>query len=364
MDKMKKIDVNEKDPITYLNKKRDHKFFFISSWNVNNSKKGKHKFPKILKNIGLLSLPIGAIVLGTTLGIVTSINNNDSLTNQVVINTEVVKRRIYLISNDNYTIPLTVSLDKKNNIHEEMLDVINLLKVSSKASNEYVHGFLSDECHVNSFTFDEKDLTIDFSKEFYDYKETNYSKVLEALTSSILQFDNVDSLSITVEGNSIDNILYRQNTLPLNVTSNRPSLMENKEIVTVFYQREYDQDNKYLIPISLYASKGESDNITYVNGLFKKLPSSYQLENLSLYNTISSSQNQNEEFTLNVNATALIDEQTVTKDLYDIVMLSLDLMGKEEKVNFEIEGETLMVEGIYDESDIPVSSIYYNETQI
>ena len=31
MDKMKKIDVNEKDPITYLNKKRDHKFFFISS---------------------------------------------------------------------------------------------------------------------------------------------------------------------------------------------------------------------------------------------------------------------------------------------------------------------------------------------
>ena len=57
MDKMKKIDVNEKDPITYLNKKRDHKFFFISSWNVNKSEKGKHKFPKILKNIGLLLPP-------------------------------------------------------------------------------------------------------------------------------------------------------------------------------------------------------------------------------------------------------------------------------------------------------------------
>ena len=360
---MKKINLNENDPMKYLNKKHDHKFLFISSWNLKKEKKEKIKVPKILKTIGLLSLPVASIVLGTTLGIITSFNNS-SLPNQVVINTEVVKRRIYLISDDNYTVPLTVSLDKKNNIHEEMLDVINLLKVSSKASNEYLHGFLSDECRVNSFTFDNNDLTIDFSKEFYDYKDVDKVKALEALTSSILQFDNVSSLSISVDGEYIDNNKYNQSTLPLNIRSSHPSLMENKELVTVFYERKYDVNNKYLIPVSLYANKGESDNITYVNGLFKELPSSYQLENLTIYNNISMSQSTNDEFTLNVNATALVDEVTVSKDLYDIVMLSLDLMGKEEKVNFEIEGETLMVEGIYDEGSVPVSSIYYNETQI
>ena len=41
-----------------------------------------------------------------------------------------------------------------------------------------------------------------------------------------------------------------------------------------------------------------------------------------------------------------------------------DLMNKEEKVSFEIEGELLKVEGIYQEEDVEVSSIYYNETQI
>ena len=88
----------------------------------------------------------------------------------------------------------------------------------------------------------------------------------------------------------------------------------------------------------------------------------YILDNICTYGMIT--EGLNDEFTLNVNATALVDEVTVSKDLYDIVMLSLDLMGKEEKVNFEIEGETLMVEGIYDEGSVPVSSIYYNETQI
>ena len=45
-------------------------------------------------------------------------------------------------------------------------------------------------------------------------------------------------------------------------------------------------------------------------------------------------------------------------------MLSLDLMNKETKVNFVLEGETLMVEGIYQEEDIAVSNIDYNEIKL
>ena len=39
-------------------------------------------------------------------------------------------------------------------------------------------------------------------------------------------------------------------------------------------------------------------------------------------------------------------------------------MGKEEDVSFNIEGETLLVDGIYTEEDKSVSSIYYNEIEI
>ena len=60
----------------------------------------------------------------------------------------------------------------------------------------------------------------------------------------------------------------------------------------------------------------------------------------------------------------MIDEQTVNKDLYELVAFGLHLMGKEENVSFNIEGETLLVDGIYSEEDKSVSSIYYNEIEI
>lgn len=348
------------DPIIYLNKKKDHKMFFYSSWSnptISNSKR------KILKRVSLVALPVLAIALGTTLGIVANNNRDDNqLVNDVIIETNVVKRRVYLISNDQYTVPLTITLDKKNNIYEEMLDVINLLKVSSKASNEFLHGYLLEDAKVNSFYTDENNnLTIDFSSKCFVDDEFSENKKIEALAATILQFDNVKSLSITINGEKYKSDL---NDTRLNNVLEKSSLIENKELVTVFYQRKYDENANYLVPISLYADVGKTDNITFVNSLFKSLPSKMMLQNLSLYKNIAKNQNENSTFSLTVNSNALIDEDTVNKDLYEIVLLSLDLMQKEAKVSFNIEGQTLAVEGIYQEEDMEVSSIYYNETQI
>lgn len=351
------------DPINYIKKERNHHFFFASSLKKPQIKLSP-KQKKITRYATLVALPVVAIALGATLGIVANINNqtNDGLVNQVIVDTNVSQRRIYLISDDNYTIPLTVNLNKKNNIHEEMLDVINLLKVSSKASNEYLHGFIKDEAKVNSFSTDESNnLTVDFSKDFFCDDGVSQNTKIDALVSSLLQFDTVNSVTITSESQ----IYKTKQTEPrLNKIISNTSLLENQELVTVFYQRQYDQNHKYLIPVSLYTAVGESDNITFVNGLFKQLPSKYFLKNLDVYDCISKKQSKKNDFSLTVNTKALVDEETVNKELYEIVLLSLDLMGKEEKVSFDLEGETLMVEGIYQEEDLAVSSIQYNEIQI
>ena len=43
---MKKINLNENDPMKYLNKKHDHKFLFISSWNLKKKRRKRLKFLK------------------------------------------------------------------------------------------------------------------------------------------------------------------------------------------------------------------------------------------------------------------------------------------------------------------------------
>ena len=333
--------VKKENPIDYIKKEKNKHFFITTSFHLpkfNFSKKQK----KVLKITSLVALPVLAISLGTTLGIIASINQNKgNITNDVVINNNVSKRRVYLISNDLYTVPLTVSLEKKNEIHEEMLDVINLLKVSSKASNEYIHGFIKDDARVNSFTTNEENnLTIDFSKDFLTDDNINSSLKYDALVSTLLQFDNLNSVSLSCDGELIkENI----NKPQLNVVMDNSSIVENKELVTIFYQRNYDQNNKYLVPVSVYSNVGESDNITFANSLNKLLPSKYMLNNLDIYNEINKEQEANTEFNLNVNKSALIDEETVNKELYEIVMLSLDLMNKEPKVNFLLEVVLMLI---------------------
>lgn len=347
------------DPIIYLNKKKDRRFMFFTKWG---GKPLSNNTKKIIRKVALVVLPVLAIGLGTTLGIIANNNaTDDQIVNNVIIDENVSKRRVYLISDDNLTVPLTVTLDKKNNVYEEMLDIINLLKVTSKASNEFIHGFINEESKVNSFSINENgDLTIDFSTSFFVNDHFSESRKMEALVASMMQFDDISSVTVTINGSVYKNKLDNTN---LNILYESPSIINNKELVTVFYERKYEDDN-YLIPLSIYADTGTSHNVTFVNALFKKMPSKMMLNNLDIYKHISSHQTENSNFSLTVNSSALIDENTVNKELYEIVLLSLDLMQKEENVSFEIEGQQLMVEGIYQENNIPVSSIYYNETEI
>lgn len=363
--KRKKNQEKEVDPIRYIKSDTSPSFIY-TSWSNKQRKNNK-----LLKNGLLISLPIAALVLGVGIGIYRA-NNDDtssSLVNEVIVENNVSYRRVYLISNDDYTIPLTVKLDKRNNIHEEMLETINLLKVSSKASNEYLHGFIPDECKVNSFTQNETNLNIDFSSEFLNYQNVDEKKMIEALSLTMKQFDNVENLTFSIDGESItqlpkNNTKIDTNSNYINMMMSSVSSIQNKEIVTIFKQRKYDENHAYLVPVSLYATAGESENVTFVNAIHTDLPSSTLLSHLEIYDSLNKKQQAQDSFTLTVNSSALVDETTVNKELFETILLSLDLMNKEEKVSFEIEGELLKVEGIYQEEDVEVSSIYYNETQI
>ena len=339
------------DPISYLNKKKDRGIFFISSSWGNN--KMSQKTIERLKKIGLISLPVMSILLGTVLGIVSNNMNKNSIDTVVNVNQDFVKRRIYLISSDNFTVPLTVKMDKKNNVYEEMLDVIDLLKISSSASNDDLRGYVPNETRVNSFEIKDNNLTVNFSEEFLSYTESNDKLFFDSLISSLQEFEEVDTVSILVDGYAINDVLNTNYVVSNKIThinniNNRVSNVENKELVTVFYERIYSSD-KYLIPVSLYAEEGESLNITFANGISTRLPSYYCLNNISLYNSIAREQTKSEDFSLTVTKDALIDEQTVNKDLYELVALGLHFMGKEENVSFNIEGEILQVDGIYTE---------------
>ena len=334
-------------------------------------KKIKHltKREKILKYTAIVLFPTLAVTSGVILGFKEYNKNNGNITNEVEVSTEGIKRKIFLVSKDNYTVPLTINMKQRTTLQQEILDVFDLLKTSSKANSSYVNGFINDETKVLSFKLENKILELNLSKEFLD-SSLNDVNIVEALTLTFLQFEEIDELKLFVDGE----VLTSYNNIPLpsslyyNFGINQEVLnikeMKGKEKVVIFGKRTYDQNNEYLIPVTVFVEAKDSFNETFVNAVNKSFSSSSLLKKVSLYEGLSKEQNPNEEFVFNVNSKALSDEDYVKKDLFDLVSMSLEFMNKEEMVSFTLEGESIQVDGVYELESYSVSSVIINEVEL
>lgn len=347
----------------------NHSLHIISSFRIK-KKKNESKKSKILKYCAIILFPSLAISSGVYLGIKEYNKSHFKARDEVIVNSNnSIKRKIFLVSNDNYTIPLTIELEKRTTLQQEILDVFDLLKTSSKANSKYVNGFINENTLINNLDLENKILTLDLSKEFL---ETNYNNVnvIEAFTLTFLQFDEIDDVVIKVDGE----VLKNYNSMPLNEKLNysfginqEVTSLKNiigKEKVVVFAKREYDVKTSYLIPITRYVDSYESKNITFSKALSKSFDPSTKLKKVDIYQGIEKNQEVNDEFVLSVNSKSLTEENLVNKDLYDLINLSLTYMNVEKKVSFVLNGESLKVDSLIEEESYKVSSIIINELKI
>ena len=84
------------------------------------------------------------------------------------------------------------------------------------------------------------------------------------------------------------------------------------------------------------------------------------------YNYISETQNDknDEKVNLNLKQAALKEEGVVKKDVYEMVALTFNDLEKNYEISFEIEGESLVVEGIQDTKNFEVANLIYNQKEI
>lgn len=354
----------------FKNIKERFSFYVIRTQKEPKPKRILSKKEKVIKYTSIFLLPTLAIASGVILGFRDyNEKNNSQFVNQVEVSTSGVKRKIFLVSSDNLTIPITVTLNQRTTLQQEILDVFDLLKTSSKANSKYVSGFINDQTKINSVKLEERILELDLSEDFLtnQYNDVN---VIEALTLTFLQFDEIDEVKLYVQGELLNS--YNNVPLPTSLTENFGINTEiiplkdmiNKEKMVVFAKREYDQSNSYLVPVTVYVEECESVNKTFTNACLKESFTTSNLIPLDIYQGISSNQDVSEQFNLNVNTSSLVDENYVNKELFDLINMSLDLMNIDEVVSFTLEGESVQVDGVFELENYQVSSFIINETKI
>jgi hypothetical protein len=114
----------------------------------------------ILKKILAISLPVCVVGASITTYIVKTNNKeNSNLVNNEVNIKNGVKRQVYLVTEDNLLTPITIVIENKELLTDEIASLVNLLKEDSEINHAHFKGVLPNNCDLKNVTIDDKTMT-------------------------------------------------------------------------------------------------------------------------------------------------------------------------------------------------------------
>lgn len=260
------------------------------------------------------------------------------------INTRISKSNednniIYLIDENNYISRVSTILTSKTTI-DKIKEIISFLTIDS---NKYIRdGFskvIPKNTKVLSVSIQDKLVKINFSKELLNIDLKNEEKMLEAIVYSLTSLENIEYVSIYVEGeilNKLPNSKKRLNTIldrsiginkEFNITD-----INNITKTTIYYLSKYE-DYYYYVPVT----KVSNEDISKIEVIIRELSGSKLLNtNLISYlnsNTELLSYNETDKaLLLNFNESILSD--ITTNNILEEVTYSINLSIKD---NYDID---------------------------
>lgn len=288
------------------------------------------------------------------------------------VQTSVVHRKVFLISQDNFVIPVTIGFQAKPNLAEELYFVTSLLKEGSPIIQEGMSGIFPQETLVHSISLDQKILTLNVSSQFANYPAKKEIRILESLAWTYGQYKEIEGIRLQVDGVPLTKMPVNKTVIPSPLSKgfgiNNHVFFQHygQKPLTLYYQKTIDgltyyvpttrREDIQLTEVSSIVSLIHED-ISPVIGL-KPLPVWDQLT----LNSTPVLADGTLQFDLGVDA--LVDETSVSKDLYEAIILVFMELDFVEKVSILVTGEEVQV-GDYEIPEIiDVADIIVNEVAI
>ena len=290
----------------------------------------------MLKKKALKKIFISLSCLGVFLILYLFPTKEDELNSNIISSTET--NVIYLKDSNNYISRVSTILTSKTNIDKikEMMEILTI------DSNKYIrNGFnkvIPKNTKLINITLEDKLVKLNFSKELLNVDANNEEKMIEAIVYSITSLENINYVSIFVEGKilnklpnsnkKLETILDR--TIGINKEFNITNIRDTTK-TTIYYISKYN-DYYYYVPIT----KIMNNNISKIEIIIKELTSSKMLDtNLMSYlnsNTELLSYNETDKsLLLNFNDSILTDINT--NNILEEVTYSINLSIKD---NYDI----------------------------
>lgn len=291
----------------------------------------------MLKKKALRKIIISLSCLGI-LGILYLFPSKNETINSNIIKSNSENDIIYLLDNNNYISRVSTILTSTNN-EDKIKEIISILTIGS---DKYIRdGFtkvIPKNTRILNVSIIDKLVKINFSKEILNIDLNNEENMIEAIVYSLTSLDNIDYVSIYIEGkilNSYPNSKIRLNpvldrTIGINKEFNITNI-NNTTKTTIYYLSKYN-DFYYYVPVT----KITNDNISKIEIIIKELSSNKMLNTnlISYLNNKTELLSYNEtdkSLLLNFNESILSD--ITTNNILEEVTYSINLSIQD---NYEV----------------------------
>ena len=299
----------------------------------------------MLKKIFVTSSIMVMILLIYLMPGVIELDNNDIATSVEYV--DLTTSTVYLLDNDDLLVEANVSIVDDGNVINK---IKSLIKYLSEASSEIIPNGLNfvmpKDIHLLDVSLDKKIVKLNFSKEFNDLSDKRLIRLVEAISFTLIDLDEVDGVSIFIEGKNINTF---NDKIPEVVTKDfginkKYDIEKTDDIVKyVIYYSEKIEDDIYYVPITKYINSS-SDKISIIiddlssNYIYEPNLISIVSEKLELIDY----QISNNEMMLNFNNSIFLNGSEIKEEVVYPVISTVFSNYDVESVILKVNGEEIL----------------------
>jgi germination protein M len=280
---------------------------------------------------------------------------------------DTVSRELYLLDKNGYVVPQTVTLPKNVEVAKQALEyLVDGGPITELLPNGF-RAVLPAGTMINGVNLKDGTIVIDFSKEFENYNAEDEAKILQAITYTLTQFENINKVKIQING--FDQTNMPVNGTPINEGTSRANGINfdngdvvdvmNSKAVTLYFLGQ-NGDNTYFVPVTRRIDKNEANSYTAAVKELIKGPDASSGLYTELHDDIALLEEpsyKNGVVTLNFNEGILSSLQgtAISQNILNELVFSLTEQQGVESVAIKVNGEEKIMNEQGAEISAPVS---------
>ncbi len=173
------------------------------------------------------------------------------------------KRSIYCLNKDDYVSKTSIYVDKELSLEDKVRSILETMTMENNKNSllpSYFQPILPPNTKVLDVILDNDVLRVYFSLEFLEATSEQSTKMIEAITYSLLEFDDVLGVEIYVNGKLLEYAPNTNKKLPVVLTKDIGinkvyQIDSNKDISkVVLYYLTKDEESTYYVPVTKYVN--------------------------------------------------------------------------------------------------------------